>query len=195
MENLDENFFATYRPRDAASATPPPGLLFRPANITDLQQLAALCQERHRDDLDIHLEKFQKELTENPEWIKRLVLVAEAEGAIVGYGRAIYLEPPQDAPPNAAPAGWYLGGVIVSTPWRRRGIGLELTKRRLAWIAERTSEAFYFVNARNLVSIELHNKLGFEEVTRDFHVSGVSFTGGAGILFLIDLTRQTFGRQ
>ena len=33
---------------------------------------------------------------------------------------------------------------------------MRLTAARLAWIAERSREAFYFANAKNQVTIELH---------------------------------------
>ena len=71
--------------------------------------------------------------------------------------------------------------------WRRRGIGIELTRQRLAWIGDRAGSAYYFANARNVPSIDLHAKLGFAESTRDFTFPGASFEGGAGILFRVDL--------
>ncbi len=40
-----------------------------------------------------------------------------------------------------------------------------------------------FANARNRASIALHAAFGFEEVTRDFEVPGVTFEGGVGVLF------------
>ena len=65
---------------------------------------------------------------------------------------------------------------------------LELTRRRLGWIAGRgATEAYYFANAQNLASIDLHAKLGFVELTRDFHVPGATFAGGVGILFRVQL--------
>ncbi len=77
--------------------------------------------------------------------------------------------------------------MIVDPAHRRRGIAAELTRRRLKWIAERAGEAFYFANARNQVSIDLHARFGFVELTRDFAYPGATFAGGAGILFRADL--------
>ena len=163
----------------------PNGLVVRPAQIEDLEGLARLCHERDGDSLETHREHYLKELTENPGWQNRLLVVAVVEGALVGYGRAINIQPKPDWPANAAPAGWYLGGMIVTPTLRRRGIGAELTRRRLDWIKTKSDEAFYFVNAQNLASIALHSELGFEELTRDFFLPAASFTGGGGILYRV----------
>jgi ribosomal protein S18 acetylase RimI-like enzyme len=96
---------------------------------------------------------------------------------IVGYARAVFLDPTP-----TAPAGYYLGGVVVATRARRAGLGSRLTEARLAWIAERDSSAWYFTNARNTASIRLHEQLGFHEETREFAIPDVEFAGGAGVL-------------
>ena len=49
-------------------------------------------------------------------------------------------------------------------------------------------KAYYVASAQNRVTIELHRQLGFVEVTRDFSFPNVTFTGGVGILFEVDLT-------
>jgi hypothetical protein len=38
----------------------------------------------------------------------------------------------------------------------------------MAWVFERAEEVWFFANARNRASLELHARLGFVEVTRDF---------------------------
>jgi ribosomal protein S18 acetylase RimI-like enzyme len=113
----------------------------------------------------------------------RLLLVAEIGTEIVGYGRVRTFEPGLDAPPETAPAGFYLLGLFVQADFRRRGVGLALTSARMRWIAERADEAWFFSNARNAASIALHRRLGFEEVTRRFSFPGVTFAGGDGVLF------------
>lgn len=56
--------------------------------------------------------------------------------------------------------------------------------QRLAWIFHRSDTAYFFANSLNSVSIELHRRLGFEEVQRDFAFPGASFVGGGvGILY------------
>jgi ribosomal protein S18 acetylase RimI-like enzyme len=79
--------------------------------------------------------------------------------------------------------------VVVGPAHRRRGLGRQLTRVRLDWIRERSTQAYYFANERNQVSIALHRALGFVELTRDFHHPQVQFEGGSGILFACDLRR------
>ncbi|MFI6581795.1 GNAT family N-acetyltransferase [Embleya sp. NPDC050493] len=96
---------------------------------------------------------------------------------VVGYARAVHLDPSP-----TAPTGYYLAGIVVAPDARRTGAGLRLTRARLAWIAERADSAWYFTNARNTASLRLHESLGFHEESRDFAIPGVSFAGGRGIL-------------
>ena len=112
-----------------------------------------------------------------------LLVVAEAEGGIVGYGRARLFEQGPDAPSDSAPSGYYLTGVFVVPEQRGNGIGTGLTRMRLDWIRQRAAEAWFFANARNTASIALHRELGFEEVSRRFSFPGLTFDGGEGILF------------
>jgi len=118
-----------------------------------------------------------------------LVLVAEVDGNIVGFGRAGFIARPRDAVASWIPEGWYLVGVVVVDAWRRAGVGRALTEARLAWIAERAERAYYFTNARNQVSIDLHRKLGFRELSRTFTGPGIQFDGGQGVLDVIELHR------
>jgi ribosomal protein S18 acetylase RimI-like enzyme len=112
----------------------------------------------------------------------RFVVVASAAGELVGYGRCARFDRSPDAPPDVAPDGYYMGGLLVAPQLRRRGIAEALTRARMAWTFERAPEVWYFTNARNLASIALHAKLGFGEVTRTFSYPNVSFDGGVGVL-------------
>lgn len=119
----------------------------------------------------------------------RLVLVARdrVDGGLLGYGRVGFLRPPDitsadRAPTGCAPAGWYLIGLVVDPEQRRRGIGTALTTARMRSVGDRADHVWYFTNARNRVSLELHAGLGFREMTRDFWVPGVTFDGGVGVL-------------
>jgi ribosomal protein S18 acetylase RimI-like enzyme len=123
---------------------------------------------------------------ENPE---HHLVVADSGGVLVGYGRARLFEPKPDAPADTAPRGYYLTGVFVASDERRSGIGAALTHPRLDWISERASEAWYFANARNTASIELHRRFGFEEVSRRFSFPGLAFEGGEGILCRLQFDR------
>jgi len=124
---------------------------------------------------------------EDPE---RSLVVAVSRAEIVGYARAHLFEPEPDAPSNTAPRGYYLFGLFVRPDRRRTGLGAALTDARLRWISERADEAWFFTNARNTASIELHHRFGFEEITHHFSFPGLTFEGGEGILFRARLDRE-----
>jgi ribosomal protein S18 acetylase RimI-like enzyme len=147
------------------------------ADLEDCASLA-LRAEPARGNVEWR-ESFRGDL-ESP---ARLLVVAESGGAVVGYGRARLFEPAPDAPADTVPAGYYLSGLFVLPEQRACGIATALTRARLDWIGERAAEAWYFANARNTISIELHRKLGFEEISRRFSFPGLTFDGGEGILF------------
>jgi len=161
----------------------PDGLVIREALLADCPGIAQMSHERDDADVDAERGRCNRDLRD-PD---RLLLVADVGGELAGFARAGRWEPPRDSPEGTAPAGWYLFGVVVRDGWRRRGIGIELTRQRLAWIRDRAEAAYYFANAGNVASIDLHGKLGFAEVTRDFTFPGASFEGGAGILFRVNL--------
>ena len=92
-------------------------------------------------------------------------------------------------PVDHGPAGFYLTGVTVLSGYRRAGLGRSFTVARLDWIRKRADEAWYFANADNRTSIQLHLEFGFEEVRRAQVIHGVTFDGGEGILFRSVLTR------
>jgi predicted N-acetyltransferase YhbS len=187
-QTIPANLFAEYAPRAAGEPrTTVAGLVIRTATLADRDALAQIAWQRNGGRLEEFVERFQRDLNNQGNPIDALWLAAEVEGCVVGYGKVSYLTPAAGAPPNAAPAGYYLGGVTVSPDFRRMGIGLELTRQRLSWITLRASEAFYFANAQNRPSIDLHAKLGFVELTRDFFVPGATFAGGVGILFRVEL--------
>jgi GNAT superfamily N-acetyltransferase len=181
---LPASLFAEYMPRVAGKPRPEPlGLVIRRAVREDRDALARIRAERDGGSVTAYVQRFERDLSNHGNRPDDLWLAAEVDGRVVGYGKVAYLQPPPDSPPNAAPAGFYLGGVTVARAFRRRGIAHELTLRRLQWIARRAEEAYYFANAQNRASIDLHARFGFTEITRDFVVPGVSFTGGVGILF------------
>lgn len=116
----------------------------------------------------------------------RLVLVAEAPldmtpgpgSAVVGWAKTHHY----DVGDGPAPAGHYLGGLTVAPDFRRRGLAVALTSRRLEWIWERADTAWYIVNARNEASLELHRQWGFRVVSRGPAFHAVTFDGGEGVL-------------
>lgn len=149
----------------------------RAANTPDLEAVVALVAAHGRDPARLR-RRCETDLAEDESHL----VVAIADGELVGYGRTGRFTHPPQASPNVAPEGYYMGGLLVASVWRRRGIGEALTRACLAWASERASEAWYFTNARNEASLALHAKVGFLEVTRDFVYPGVSFDGGVGVL-------------
>ncbi len=199
--------YSAFQPRSSATdprAALPPDFRICLAAPADVDALAAIAHEREGGDLARHRARIGGELERIAGGEGRLLLIARTSDTAIALGRAFRFrhgdtreaggrtdaERAQALPPAPraplvplAPEGWYLGGVIVRPAWRRRGIGAALTAERLAWIAQRAGEAYYFVNARNRASIALHEPFGFVEVTRDFAFPGVTFEGGEGILF------------
>ena len=175
--------WATYKTRDPAEPT----LLdvtIRPAIASDCRGVATIVHERDSVPLTDARAHCERDIAGED----RLLLVATVGGELAGFARATRWQRPRGKlPENIAPSGWYLLGVIVRDRWRRHGLALELTRVRLGWIGERADEAYYFSNARHRASIDLHEQLGFVEMTRDFTFPDASFADGEGILFRVDL--------
>jgi ribosomal protein S18 acetylase RimI-like enzyme len=152
----------------------------RTATSLDIEPSVALACAAARES---GAGSWRDALSEDREHQQRLLLVADIAGEVVGYGRARLFHHPPGAPADTAPEGYYLSGVFVRPDWRRSGIGAALIEARLRWIAERANEAWFFCNARNIASIELHRRAGFEEITRHFSFLCLTFDGGEGILF------------
>ena len=169
--------WAEYRPDDHAGDLPA-GFAIRPATVVDCPVIAALEQIRG-DVTTAEGEARCRRHLGDPEV---LLLVGTIDDQLVAFGRAWQFTWPDDPPDDIAPAGWYLLGVVVPDAWRRRGIGRALTMARLDWIRARASEAYYFTNAQNRPSLDLHAALGFTELTRAFTFPGATFDGGVGVL-------------
>jgi len=164
-------------------------LVIRSAIITDSHTLAEILNAREPGDLAQIIKNFQDEIS-SLDSSGRLLLVAEYNSQVIGYARAVYFMRSASSNSRNCPEGWYLNGVIIEPKYRRNGVASILIKSRLDWIVKRANKAYYFANARNRVSIEMHEKFAFKELTRDFVYPGVTFEGGEGILFEIDLTTK-----
>ncbi|MDB5098722.1 MAG: hypothetical protein JWM80_3143 [Cyanobacteria bacterium RYN_339] len=170
--------FSQYLPdRDAAGR--PMSIAIRPAGPADAGLLGELVASRDLGNQADHRDRFLAEFEDRA----RVILVAEVAGQVAGFGRLRHVQQAAPRAPKASPDGWYLAGLIVAPGFRRLGVGHLLTVRRLAQVRPMSPEVYYFANARNLASIDLHTRFGFQEVTRDFVFPGVTFTGGVGILF------------
>jgi ribosomal protein S18 acetylase RimI-like enzyme len=182
--------FAAYLPKLANRPREPipDALQIREGELRDVEALGRLFG--HREGLD-----YQEAEARVRRWFDlpagpNLLLVADNAGELVGYGRAAFLAKPQLPGFEHVPAGWYLTGVIVDERFRRRGIGELLTERRLSWIFERAKVVYFFANSLNFASIDLHRRLGFEELQRGFSFPGAVFAGGGGGILYRALAKQ-----
>jgi ribosomal protein S18 acetylase RimI-like enzyme len=161
--------------------------VIREGGASEIDQCARLANLAAPErDLSQWRGALQRDVELDSHWL----VVAEIDDAVIAYGRAAFFEPAAEAPEDTAPRGYYLSGVFVRRANRRGGIASALTQARLVWISKRAEDAWFFANARNTASIELHRKFGFEEVTRRFSFPGATFAGGEGILFRLDLHRR-----
>lgn len=163
----------------------------RLATAADLPAIADLIVLHSGGDPAQRLASLVTELDRHP--ATSHLFVATDTGKVAGFGRVQWFDPPADGPPNLTPPGYYLAGLVVGPAYRRRGLGEQLVRVRMAWTAARAPEIWYFTNATNQASLRLHERLGFHEVTRDFTFPGVTFTGGVGVLCRAALTPAADG--
>ena len=136
--------FEPYRDRDAGGVRRQPfrDVLIRPAALQDATALSQIDASRQGGDPTTIVESIEKAIRTACQTGQRLILVAERDASVLGFGKVSYFNPPDDAPDNVAPPGWYLSGVVVAPEHRGRGIGRRLTRARLDWIGERDEQAF-----------------------------------------------------
>ncbi|TRV79778.1 GNAT family N-acetyltransferase [Streptomyces sp. 130] len=166
--------FATYDPLSGTRRQPARADLAR-ASIEDAQALAVLQTAVRGGPVAPWAERIERVVS----GARSAVVLARVEGETVGYGNVAFLP---EHPLDGAPGGYYLTGVTVAPPWRRRGIGEALTRWRMAWTWERSDVSWCFASARNQTSLDLHQALGFTEVRRAPSIQGVGFDGGEGVL-------------
>lgn len=175
--------FADYQPnveRQPADAA----ITVRPARLADLEACARLIAPRTGGSIEARTHRLMADLRE-PD---RYAAVACADDEVIGYGGVVHHEVSPDDPPDVAPTGYYLVGLIVAPDWRRHGIGELLTVDRMRWTADRADAVYYFANLANGATLDLHQSLGFTEVTRDFTFPGDPLQPGTGVLLRADLT-------
>ncbi|MCY1145276.1 GNAT family N-acetyltransferase [Actinoplanes sp. Pm04-4] len=175
---VDASVFEPYQPEPSGRRLPTEMVHIRDGVLADVPACVGLVESV----LKLDPAPWEQSLTASITDPQRMLHVAEDAGQITGYARSTFWTRPPDAPANAAPSGWYLLGLVVAPEYRRRGIGRALTVARLSALASRTSEVWYFANARNQSSLDLHATLGFVEVTRDFWFPDLTFDGGEGVL-------------
>jgi ribosomal protein S18 acetylase RimI-like enzyme len=175
--------FAEYRPEVDRQA---PGAVVgvRPARVGDLGACAELIVSRAGGSAADRRRRLLDDLG-SPD---RYTAVACVDGQVIGYGGVIHHQALPDDPSTMAPSGYYLVGLIVSPDWRRHGIGELLTRDRMCWTAARADAIYYFANLGNGATLDLHHRLGFTEVTRDFTFPGNPLQPGTGVLLRAELT-------
>lgn len=120
---------------------------------------------------------------------QRFVVVAEAQGRLVGVAKTHF----HTHSDGDAPAGHYLGGVMVDPSYRRQGMASALTAARLDWIWSQADHAYYFANEQNTASIRLHAKFGFYSLGSFSTIHGVTADNGRSKLILFEASTRGFG--
>jgi ribosomal protein S18 acetylase RimI-like enzyme len=174
--------FAEYRPGAARQTV---DVVVRPAVEADLGTCAELIVSRTGGSVEQRRQRLEGDLA-NPE---RYTVVAEVAGEVVGYGAVIRHQISPADPPTTAPDGYYLIGLIISPDWRRHGIGELLTRERMRWTAERADEIYSFANLANGAILDLNQRFGFTEVTRDFTFPNAPLKPGTCVLLRAALQR------
>lgn len=151
----------------------------RSASVADVEQCATLARLGTPERVE---PSWMAALTLDLQEPTRLLVVATTStDELIGYARArLFAEAPD--PPDV-PAGYHLTGIFVRPDLRGRGVGAQLVRSRLDWIAEYSDLAWSFADASNVAAIALHMHCGFEAVIRRrFAVPGMTVTDDA-ILF------------
>ena len=146
-------------------------MLIRQATSDDVQSVRGISVASGRDAWSAEM------LSTTP---KRLVVVAEVAGGLVGVAKTHF----HAYPDGAAPAGHYLGGVMVKPSHRRQGVASALTSARLEWVWSQAGHAYYFANEHNTASIRLHEAFGFHALGKFSAIHGVIADDGQSDLIL-----------
>jgi len=107
----------------------------------------------------------------------RRVLVADRDGAVVGWAMAASWIGHTDAP-----EGYYVSALTVVPSFRRRGVAGRMLADLVDWTWRSAAQIWSVVNARNVASIVVHERHGFREVERGPTYAGITFEGGEGVL-------------
>lgn len=184
--------FADYEP-EAEGRTALDASSIRLACWNDAETIYAISAERgDESDDEPDLENVISRIRGELEGIVRdapwRVFVAEVEGEVIAYGRVRNLTHAEAGLPPECPEGWYLTGVIVRPPFRRRGLGALLTRARIDWVRERATGIHYVANRQNLTSIALHACFGFEPTDAEFAYPRAALERGEGRLYRLTLS-------
>jgi ribosomal protein S18 acetylase RimI-like enzyme len=185
MSTSSQSGFATYQPDAPGERQDTPPVTIREPTIAELADCAAMIVSRTGGDPDARRERLAGYLADDD----HCLLVAVVDSEVAGFGQVMPFSAGLSAA-DIAPDGYYLIALFVAPSWRRRGIGEQLTRARMAWAARRADTIWYFANAANGATLDLHRRLGFVEVSRRFTFPGVTFAGGTGVLLRAALPGQ-----
>lgn len=155
-----------------AHGRPDPAVTVRPARSDDAAGVRAVAATRGPLPDDF-VDRASAWITDSA----RRVVVAERDGAVVGWAMLARWAGHDDAPD-----GWYVSALTVVPGRRRRGIGDRLLTDVLTWADARGAAVHSVVNAGNDASLALHRAHGFAEVGRAATYAGIEFDGGTGVL-------------
>ncbi|WP_091707479.1 GNAT family N-acetyltransferase [Microbacterium sp. cf046] len=148
----------------------------RQARVDDLADVAVVC------DASARARWTERMLSPNED---RVALVAVTGGVVVGAAKTHF----HGEPDGEAPAGHYLGGLVVAPGFRRRGVGSSLTIARLDWIWARAGRVCYFTDETNVASIRMHEALGFRLLGRFPQIRGVTADEPDAAMLLFEAVR------
>lgn len=151
-------------------------MLLRQATSDDVEGVRGISSASGRDVWGVET------LRRTPE---RFVVVADVGGQLVGVAKTHF----HPLPDEEAPAGHYLGGVMVKPSHRRQGVASALTRARLEWIWSHADHAYYFANEHNTASIRLHETFGFRALGSFSTIHGVTSDDGQSELILFAASR------
>ncbi|MGV8907602.1 MAG: GNAT family N-acetyltransferase [Propionicimonas sp.] len=177
------DLFAAYEPRAHGTST---AVAVELLSRHHLAAVVAIAVQREGGDAAAWLASLEASLSA-PDEATFVALIGER---VAGYARVGWLAPGTGDPSSAAPAAWYLLGLVVDPRLRRQGVGRELTAARLRWLGHRTERIWFFVSSENQASIDLHEEFGFRRAATDLRIPGVSFTG-TGLLYAADVHRAS----
>lgn len=168
------------------SGEPPKGLIFRPAEVKDMDAISSLMLERNPERNQEAVRKIsENEILKNTTTEDYRIFIAEYEGRVVGFCRCYHS---QTIPPEkirySGPEGWYCMGLMVSTQMRRRGIARFLFRNRLEYLKQVGVKVVYsMVACDNLASISMHQDFGYQEIDRAAGFLHIHFLDAQGVLY------------
>lgn len=144
----------------------------RPARSNDLDDVLSLYAALHEPHRERYPELFNDPLpAHDRQALERdvaserddvLVLVAEAEGELVGFARVLLVQTPEGRPLRSRRFA-LVDDLVVASEYRRRGMAAELLAATEAWARSRDVESLEVtVWSFNDPAKELYRRRGFE---------------------------------